>query len=167
MIDSPGSALYRQERIGKNGRPYILLKFRTMYFNSDKQSLLTVGGNDARITKSGYWMRRFKLDELPQLFNVIIGEMSMVGPRPEVKKYVDLYSKHQREILTVLPGITDLASITYFNENEILAAQTNPEDYYVNVIMPEKIDLNFRYIQNRNIYNYFKIIFNTVKKVLR
>jgi lipopolysaccharide/colanic/teichoic acid biosynthesis glycosyltransferase len=138
-----------------------------MKAGSDKQGQLTIGGRDIRITECGIWMRKFKLDELPQLFNVLAGHMSMVGPRPEVKKYVDLYSMEQREILSVLPGITDIASIVYSNENEILAAHENHEEYYIQVIMPEKIQLNLKYIRNRNAISYFGIILKTISRIVR
>lgn len=165
LLDSPGNIFYRQERIGKNGIPFNLLKFRSMRPGSDKQGLLTVGSGDLRITKSGIWIRRFKLDELPQLINVLIGNMSLVGPRPEVRKYVELYTTEQKKVLDVLPGITDLASIVYSNENELLDSQENPEDYYVKVIMPHKIQLNMEFIQHRNIWNYFEIICKTIFRI--
>ena len=162
LLDSPGTVLFRQIRIGKNGNPFTLLKFRTMKPDTDKLGLLTVGIRDVRITSCGIWIRRFKLDELPQLFNVLVGEMSMVGPRPEVKKYVDLYSLEQRKILSILPGITDMASIVYAKENDILVTQKNPEEYYIQVIMPDKILLNLKYVEERNLLNYFSIIFKTL-----
>lgn len=167
IVDSPGTILYKQVRIGKDEVPFTLLKFRTMQPYSDKTGLLTVGNKDNRITRSGIWIRKFKLDELPQLINVLLGNMSMVGPRPEVKKYVDLYSDEQKKVLSVLPGITDLASITYSNENEILSLQKNPEEYYIHTIMPEKIRLNLTYIQQRNLYNYFRIIMKTIFRIIK
>lgn len=133
-----------------------------MYANADKKGLLTVGEKDNRITKAGYYLRKFKLDELPQLFNVLAGDMSVVGPRPEVRRYVDLYSEEQRKALRVLPGITDYASIFYRNENDLLARTSNPEEFYVNEIMPKKIEMNFIYINNRTIKEYLKIIIKTV-----
>jgi lipopolysaccharide/colanic/teichoic acid biosynthesis glycosyltransferase len=165
-FDSPGTIFYRQIRIGKNGIPFTLLKFRTMKPNADKLGLLTIGSNDLRITRTGIWMRRYKLDELPQLFNVLIGEMSFVGPRPEVKKYVEQYTREQKEVLSILPGITDLASIVYSKENEILATQDNPEEYYMKVILPDKIILNLKYVRNRNILDYYKIILKTIAHIL-
>lgn len=164
-LDSKGPVFYRQKRIGRGGSEFSLLKFRSMHVDADKKGLLTVGGRDPRITRSGYILRKFKLDELPQLFNVLGGDMSLVGPRPEVKKYVDLYNDEQRKVLTVRPGITDMASIEFSNENEILEKQANPEQYYIDHIMPEKIRLNQQYIQSPTVGNYFRIILLTVKKI--
>jgi lipopolysaccharide/colanic/teichoic acid biosynthesis glycosyltransferase len=147
LIESKGGIFYLQERIGKNGIPFKLFKFRSMAVGSDSKGLLTVGMNDARITKLGQFIRKYKMDELPQLINVLKGEMSLVGPRPEVKKYVDLYTETQRKVLSVKPGMTDLASIEYSNENELLEKQTNPEEYYIREIMPKKIELNMLYIE--------------------
>ena len=161
-LDSKGPVIYRQSRVGKGGEPFWLLKFRTMHTGSDKKGLLTIGGKDSRVTRVGYFLRKYKLDELPQLWNVVKGDMSLVGPRPEVKKYVDLYNEEQRKVLTVRPGITDLASIIYRNENELLAKSSDPEAYYVNVIMPEKIRLNNKFISNRNVKDYLAILFKTV-----
>ncbi len=166
-LDSKGNAFYKQTRIGRYGKEFCLYKFRSMRMDADKESLLTFGDADARITKSGSFIRRYKLDELPQLFNVLIGEMSIVGPRPEVKKYVDLYTPEQRSVLSVRPGITDNASIVYYNENSILEKQSDPEAYYVSHIMPDKIKLNQLYISNPSVYNYFKIIFLTAKALFR
>ncbi len=165
IFSSKGPVLYRQIRIGKGGKEFTLLKFRSMYINSDRQGLLTVGGRDPRITPIGYFVRKYKLDELPQLWNVLIGEMSIVGPRPEVKKYVDLYTPEQRQILNARPGITDMASIIFKNENEILDKQTNPEQYYIENIIPEKIQLNHIFIKRPTLLSYFKIILLTAKKV--
>lgn len=164
-LGSKGPAFYKQVRIGLHGKEFTLLKFRSMHINADKLGLLTVGGRDPRITSAGYFIRKYKLDELPQLWNVLIGDMSIVGPRPEVKKYVDLYTPQQREILNVRPGITDMASIIFKNENEILDKQTDPESYYIHHIMPEKIRLNYIYIQRPNIINYFRIILLTAKNI--
>ncbi len=138
-----------------------------MAVGSDSKGLLTVGMNDARITKSGQFIRRYKIDELPQLINVLKGEMSLVGPRPEVKKYVDLYTETQRKVLSVKPGITDLASIEFSNENELLEKQSNPEEYYIREIMPKKIELNMLYIENPNLINYSKLILKTGLKIIR
>lgn len=138
-----------------------------MAVGSDSKGLLTVGMNDARITKLGQFIRKYKMDELPQLINVLKGEMSLVGPRPEVKKYVDLYTETQRKVLSVKPGMTDLASIEYSNENELLEKQTNPEEYYIREIMPKKIELNMLYIENPNLINYFKLILKTGLKIIR
>jgi lipopolysaccharide/colanic/teichoic acid biosynthesis glycosyltransferase len=138
-----------------------------MAVGSDSKGLLTVGMNDARITKSGQFIRRYKIDELPQLINVLKGEMSLVGPRPEVKKYVDLYTETQRKVLSVKPGMTDLASIEFSHENEILENQENPEEYYIQEIMPKKIELNMLFIENTNLINYFKLILKTGLKIIR
>ena len=167
QLESKGGIFYLQERIGKNGIPFKLFKFRSMAVGSDSKGLLTVGMNDARITKSGQLIRRYKIDELAQLINVLKGEMSLVGPRPEVKKYVDLYTETQRKVLSVKPGITDLASIEFSNENELLEKQSNPEEYYIREIMPKKIELNMLYIENPNLINYFKLILKTGLKIIR
>lgn len=161
-IDSRGPVLYRQTRVGMNGIDFGLLKFRSMRVNADKAGLLTVGGRDSRITNAGYYLRKYKIDELPQLFNVLVGDMSLVGPRPEVRKYVDLYTESQKKILLVKPGITDMASIAYKKENELLARSPDPEKTYITEIMPEKIKLNMIYIEDPGIIHYFKIIFQTI-----
>jgi lipopolysaccharide/colanic/teichoic acid biosynthesis glycosyltransferase len=161
-LTSKGPVFYMQSRVGKNGKDFKVFKFRSMYTDADKKGLLTVGGKDNRITPVGYYLRKYKLDELPQLLNVLKGEMSIVGPRPEVRRYVDLYNAEQRQVLNVLPGITDYASIAYRNENELLGMAANPEEMYVNEIMPKKIELNFSYIHNRNLKEYFTIIWRTV-----
>lgn len=162
IIDSRGPVLYKQQRVGRFGVDFTLLKFRSMRVNADKAGLLTVGGRDNRITNAGYYLRKFKLDELPQLFNVLAGDMSLVGPRPEVRKYVQLYNDEQKKVLQVRPGITDLASIAYKNENELLAQSEDPEKTYINEVMPEKLRLNQHFIENPTIKNYFTIIFRTV-----
>ena len=138
-LSSRGGVFYKQRRVGLNGRDFTLYKFRSMAVGSDKKGLLTVGGKDNRVTKAGYFIRKYKLDELPQLFNVLKGDMSFVGPRPEVRKYVDMYSEEQKRVLSVRPGITDIASMKYRNENDILAKAENPEQYYIDVIMPDKL----------------------------
>ena len=166
VMESKGGGFYKQERVGLNGIDFKLIKFRSMAIGSDKKGLITIGGNDSRITKIGIFIRKFKIDELPQLFNVLIGNMSLVGPRPEVRKYVDLYTIKQKEVLKVKPGITDYASIEYANENEILGAASDPDRVYIQDIMPSKIELNLRFIHNNSINEYFKIIFLTVKKIL-
>lgn len=166
LIESKGGIFYMQERIGKNGIPFKLFKFRSMAAGSDSKGLLTVGMNDARITKSGQFIRKYKMDELPQLINVLKGEMSLVGPRPEVKKYVDLYTETQRKVLSVKPGMTDLASIEFSHENELLEKQSNPEEYYIQEIMPKKIELNMMFIENPNLINYFKLILKTGLKII-
>ncbi len=166
-LNDGGSAFYKQVRVGKNNRNFTLLKFRSMKKDADRSGLLTVGNNDQRITGIGKFLRRYKLDELPQLINVFKGEMSFVGPRPEVRRFVDLYTEDQKKILTVLPGITDWASIYFINENEVLAQSDDPEKKYIEEIMPEKIRLNMKYIQNRNLGSYFKIIFLTFIKIFK
>ncbi len=165
--ESKGGGFYCQQRVGKDGRMFGLYKFRSMRTGSDKKGLITVGGHDSRITRMGYFIRRYKIDELPQLWNVLKGDMSLVGPRPEVKKYVDLYTEEQRRVLSVRPGITDYASIEYVDENEILGKAEDPDRVYVEEIMPAKIRLNMRFIENRNLKEYFKIIGLTFKNILR
>ncbi|MCP9545058.1 sugar transferase [Segatella copri] len=166
-IESKGGGFYSQERIGKNGKPFKLYKFRSMRIGSDKKGLITIGEKDNRITKTGFILRKYKLDELPQLWNVFIGDMSLVGPRPEVKKYTDLYTEEQKQVLHVRPGITDWASIKYVDENKILGESKTPDEAYVNLIMPNKIKLNMVYIQNQTLGEYFKIIFTTFKEIVR
>jgi lipopolysaccharide/colanic/teichoic acid biosynthesis glycosyltransferase len=161
-LTSKGPVFYMQKRVGKHGRDFEVVKFRSMYTDADKNGYITVGGKDKRITQIGYYLRKYKLDELPQLLNVLKGEMSIVGPRPELKRYVDLYNTEQRKVLNVLPGITDYASIAYRNENEILGMAADPEEMYVKEIMPKKIELNFSYINNRNLKEYFTIIWRTI-----
>ena len=165
--ESKGGGFYCQQRVGKDGRLFGLYKFRSMRTGSDKKGLITVGGHDSRITRMGYFIRKYKIDELPQLWNVLKGDMSLVGPRPEVKKYVDLYTEEQRRVLSVRPGITDYASIEYVDENEILGNAEDPDRVYVEEIMPAKIKLNMRYIENRNLNEYFKIIGLTFINILR
>lgn len=157
--------LFQQERIGQYGVPFNLLKFRTMVANADKQGQLTVGA-DRRITKSGKWLRKYKFDELPQLINVLKGEMSLVGPRPEVAKYVNMYNDEQRLVLNVRPGITDEASIAYFDENEILGKSQDPERTYIEDVMPRKLELNQRFVAQPTLGNYFRIIFKTIERVM-
>lgn len=166
-IDSVGPVFYKQIRVGQNGKDFGLFKFRSMVVDADKKGLITVGGRDPRITRSGYFIRKYKLDELPQLINVLVGDMSLVGPRPEVRKYVELYDDEQNKVLSVKPGITDYASIEYMDENEILGKSTDPEKTYIEEIMPEKIKYNMKYIKNRSLIEYFKIIFLTVLKIIR
>ncbi len=165
--ESKGGGFYCQQRVGKDGRMFGLYKFRSMRTGSDKKGLITVGGHDSRITHMGYFIRKYKIDELPQLWNVLKGDMSLVGPRPEVKKYVDLYTEEQRRVLSVRPGITDYASIEYVDENEILGKADDPDRVYVEEIMPAKIKLNMRYIENRSLNEYFKIIGLTFINILR
>ena len=166
-MDSQGPVFYKQVRVGQNGIDFGLFKFRSMVVDADKKGLITVGGRDPRITRSGYFIRKYKLDELPQLINVLLGDMSLVGPRPEVRKYVELYTDEQQKVLSVKPGITDYASIEYMDENEILGKSNDPEKTYIEEIMPEKIKYNMKYIQNKNVSEYFKIIFLTLLKIVR
>lgn len=168
MIISSGFPLfYLQTRVGKNSKDFKLFKFRTMHLDADKKGLLTVGGRDPRVTSIGYYLRKYKLDELPQLFNVLFGTMSLVGPRPEVRKYVDLYTKEQQQVLSVKPGITDFASLEYINENDLLAKSDNPENTYIDEIMPVKLALNAKYIQQQGILVDFKIIMKTILKIVQ
>ena len=167
VLESRGGGFYRQERTGRYGKPFRLIKFRSMNVNADKHGLITVGGHDNRITRVGYYIRKYKIDELPQLINVVKGDMSIVGPRPEVKKYTDLYTEEQCKILDVRPGITDDASIKYVDENEILGTSDNPERTYIEHIMPDKIKLNMIYISQNGIKEYFKIIFLTLTNIAR
>lgn len=166
-IDSKGPVFYKQVRVGQNGIDFGLFKFRSMVVDADKKGLITVGGRDPRITRSGYFIRKYKLDELPQLINVLLGDMSLVGPRPEVRKYVELYTDEQQKVLSVKPGVTDYASIEYMDENEILGKSNDPEKTYIEEIMPEKIKYNMKYIQNKNVSEYFKVIFLTLLKIVR
>jgi len=166
-FSSPGSVFYIQERIGRHGIPFRLYKFRSMRTGSDIKGLLTVGGRDPRITTFGYFLRKYKLDELPQLWNVLKGDMSLVGPRPEVEKYTRLYTDSQRRVLTVRPGITDPASIFYRDESEVLARATNPEELYVREIMPHKISLSLQYVERPTLIAYFRYIFLTIFAILK
>jgi lipopolysaccharide/colanic/teichoic acid biosynthesis glycosyltransferase len=162
---SRGGVFYVQKRVGKNNRDFNLFKFRTMRTGSDKAGLLTVGARDPRITTVGYYLRKYKMDELPQLFNVLTGSMSLVGPRPEVRKYVDMYNSEQLMVLNVRPGITDLASLRYFSENDLLAGTEDPETTYINHIMPEKLRLNKEYISTASLRTDLLILFKTVQKI--
>lgn len=164
--ESRGGIFYRQERIGKDYRHFKLLKFRSMYVGSDRSSRITVGNKDSRITRSGRFIRKFKLDEFPQLINVIVGDMSIVGPRPEVEEYVKMYSTEQLKVLSVRPGISDYASIEYMDENELLAKTDNPQELYVSEIMPAKLKLNLKYIKNQSMKVDLKIIMNTLKGII-
>lgn len=164
-LESKGGGFYCQQRVGKGGKDFRLVKFRTMHIGADKQGLITVGGHDSRITRTGYYLRKYKIDELPQLFNVLKGDMSLVGPRPEVRKYVDLYTPEQRRVLNVRPGVTDYASIMYVDENTLLGQADDPDKMYIERIMPDKIRLNMKYIENHSLKEYFKIIWLTVKAI--
>ncbi len=164
-ITSGFPVFYLQTRVGKNNIDFKLFKFRSMANNSDKKGLLTVGGRDPRITSVGYFLRKYKLDELPQLFNVLFGSMSLVGPRPEVRKYVDMYNEEQKKVLSVQPGITDYASLDYINENELLAKSQNPEETYIKEVMPAKLLLNLKYINEAGLGTDLKLIFKTIWKI--
>ena len=160
-LDSPGPVFYRQVRVGRYNKDFRIFKFRSMRIGSDKGSLVTIGGRDPRITRSGYFIRKFKIDELPQLINVLIGDMSLVGPRPEVRHYVNYWTPEQMHVLDVQPGITDPASIKYRNENELLEKAEDPEKYYIEVIMQEKIKLYLEYAEKSSFWYDLKIIFHT------
>ena len=166
LPSSNGRIFYFQKRVGKGNKNFTLFKFKTMISGSDQKGLITVGGRDPRITSVGYYLRKYKLDELPQLVNVLFGTMSLVGPRPEVRHYVDLYTTEQKEVLKVKPGITDYASLEYFNENELLAQSTNPEETYIKIVMPVKLELNKKYISEAGLINDFKIILRTIKRIM-
>lgn len=165
-LDSPGPVFYRQVRVGRGNKDFRLFKFRSMRVGSDKKGLITVGGHDPRVTRSGYYIRKYKLDELPQLINVFVGDMSLVGPRPEVRKYVDLYTPEQLRVLDVRPGITDMASIRYRNENELLEQAADPEQYYRDVVMQDKLRINLEYVADHSFVNDLKIIFMTFNAVV-
>jgi len=165
-VTSGFPVFYIQLRVGRGNVNFGLIKFRTMKINAHKTGLLTVGGRDPRITKIGYYLRKYKLDELPQLLNVFMGDMSLVGPRPEVRKYVDLYNAEQKKVLLVKPGITDYASLEYFSENELLAKSCNPEETYIKEIMPAKLDLNKKYILEMGFVTDIKIILRTLKRIV-
>ena len=165
-FDSKGGVFYKQERVGKNGKLFNLLKFRSMRPNADRAGQLTVG-DDNRVTKVGRFIRKYKLDELPQLFYIVKGEMSVVGPRPEVPKYVDMYSEEQKKVLLALPGLTDFASIEYLDEQKILGAADNPEKIYIEEVMPAKLELNLKYIKERNFWLDIGLIFKTIFSIFR
>lgn len=164
-FDSKGSVFYGQERVGKKRQNFRLWKFRSMRKSNSNNSLITIG-NDDRITKIGAFLRKFKLDELPQLFNILKGEMAIVGPRPEVPKYIAMYKQEQLRVLTVKPGLTDYASLEYFNESEILEKYENPEKAYIEIIMPAKLDLNLKYIDNKMVGKDLMIILKTIRRII-
>jgi lipopolysaccharide/colanic/teichoic acid biosynthesis glycosyltransferase len=166
-LDSRGGVFFNQERVGWKGKHFKLHKFRTMRPASESAGQITVGMRDPRITSIGYNLRKYKLDELPQLFNILKGEMSVVGPRPEVPRYVALYNEEQRKVLDVKPGLTDYASIDFVDENAILAKSSNPEKTYIEEIMPLKLNLNKKYIQEMSLKTDIKIIFGTIKAIFR
>ena len=165
--DSKGPVFYSQIRVGRGNKDIRLFKFRSMRPDSDKLGLITVGGHDPRITRSGYYIRKYKIDELPQLINVFIGDMSLVGPRPEVRKYVNMYTSEQMHVLDVRPGITSLASIYYRNENDILAAAENPDKFYVEKVMPDKIAIDLEYVDKANLMTDIKLILSTFSTIIK
>ena len=165
-LDSDGPVFYRQVRVGRNNKNFKIFKFRSMRVGADKGSLVTIGGRDPRITRSGYFIRKYKLDEFPQLINVFLGQMSLVGPRPEVRHYVNSWTPEQMHVLDVCPGITDPASIKFRNENELMEKAEDPEEYYINVIMQEKIKLYLEYVQNASFWYDIKLIFKTFEVII-
>ncbi|MFM1771584.1 MAG: putative undecaprenyl-phosphate galactose phosphotransferase [Bacteroidota bacterium] len=166
VLDDFGSPFFIQQRVGLHGKNFGLLKFRSMRKNAESKGQLTVGMKDNRITRSGYFIRKYKIDELPQLVNVFLGEMSVVGPRPEVPKYVLLYNEEQQNVLSIKPGITDFASIEYVRENELLSQSPNPEKTYIEEIMPAKLALNLKYVREQSFLTDMKIILQTIKAIL-
>ena len=165
-FDSKGPVFYRQVRVGRGNKDFRIFKFRSMRVGADKGSLVTIGGRDPRVTRSGYYIRKYKFDELPQLINVFIGDMSLVGPRPEVRHYVNYWTPEQMHVLDVCPGITDPASIKFRNENELMEKAEDPEDYYIHVIMQEKIKLYLEYVKNSSFWYDVKLIFETFKVIV-
>ena len=166
VIESQGGAFYRQVRVGKSNRDFKIFKFRTMRVGAEKGGLLTVGGRDPRVTRVGYYLRRYKLDELPQLFNVLLNDMSFVGPRPEVRRYVEMYNDEQKRVLLVKPGITDPASISYIDENEILSKADDPEATYIKEVMPAKLAINLAYLNRRSFFTDLGVLFQTAQKII-
>jgi lipopolysaccharide/colanic/teichoic acid biosynthesis glycosyltransferase len=167
VLDSRGGIFYRQFRVGKNNIDFKIYKFRTMRTGSDKKGLLTIGDKDSRVTNVGYFLRKYKIDELPQLLNILVGDMSFVGPRPEVRKYVDLYNQEQLKILSVRPGLTDFSSLDFIDESEILSQSSNPEETYIQEIMPAKLELCKKYIIEQSFKTDTKILLTTVLKILK
>lgn len=165
-LDSPGPVFYRQVRVGRHNKDFRIYKFRSMKVGADRQGLITVGGHDPRITRSGYFIRKYKLDEFPQLINVFVGDMSLVGPRPEVRKYVDMYTPEQMHVLDVRPGVTSLASIRYRNENELLDKAENPDQFYIDVVMQDKLAIDLEYVQNASFWYDIKLIFQTFWEIV-
>lgn len=166
VLDSKGGIFFLQQRVGKNNSDFFIYKFRTMRSGSDKKGLITVGAKDSRVTRVGYYLRKYKLDELPQLINVLKGDMSFVGPRPEVRKYVNMYSPEQLKVLEVKPGITDYASILFSNESELLAKAADPEKFYIETVFPAKLKLNMEYIQEKGFWKDIRLIFQTIAKII-
>lgn len=165
-LDSPGPVFYRQVRVGRYNKDFRIFKFRSMKVGADRQGLITVGGHDPRITRSGYFIRKYKLDEFPQLINVFICDMSLVGPRPEVRKYVDMYTPEQMHVLDVRPGVTSLASIRYRNENELLDKAEDPDQFYIDVVMQDKLAIDLEYVQNASFWYDIKLIFQTFWEIV-
>ena len=166
ITDSKGGIFFKQIRVGKGNKNFNILKFRTMKTDSEKKGFLTIGNKDNRITKVGYYLRKYKLDEFPQLINVLIGDMSIVGPRPEVRKYVDMYNEQQLKVLSVRPGLTDFASIEYMNESELLSKSEKPEETYISKIMPAKLSVNLIYIKKKSFLTDCIIIIKTIIKII-
>ena len=166
-LDSKGPVFYRQVRVGKDNKDFRIFKFRSMWVGSDKGSLVTIGGRDPRVTRSGYYIRKFKLDEFPQLINVFVGDMSLVGPRPEVRHYVEYWTPEQMHVLDVRPGITDPASIKFRNENELMEQAEDPEKYYIEVIMQEKLKLYLEYVKNHSFWGDIGLIFKTFWTIIK
>ena len=166
-LDSEGPVFFRQVRVGRYNKDFRIFKFRSMRVGSDKGSQVTIGGRDPRVTRSGYFIRKFKIDELPQLINVFIGDMSLVGPRPEVRHYVNYWTPEQMHVLDVRPGITDPASIKYRNENELLEKADDPEKFYIEVIMQEKILLYLQYVKNVSLGSDIRLILKTLWVVIK
>ena len=165
-LDSSGPVFYRQVRVGRHNKDFRIYKFRSMKVGADKQGLITVGGHDPRITRSGYFIRKYKLDEFPQLINVFVGDMSLVGPRPEVRKYVDMYTPEQMHVLDVRPGVTSLASIRYRNENELLDKAEDPDQFYIDVVMQDKLAIDLEYVKNASFWYDIKLIFQTFWEIV-
>ena len=164
--ESRGGVIYSQTRVGRYNKDFKLLKFRTMYTGSDQKGLITVGEHDARITPFGYFLRKSKMDEFPQLLNIIKGDMSIVGPRPEVRHYVDMYTEEQLKVLSVRPGLTDFASLVYIDENKLLENQEDPEEFYIKEMMPRKLELNLKYIEQQSVKTDAILVFKTLKAIV-
>lgn len=168
-LDSQGPVFYRQVRVGRNNKDFKLFKFRSMHVDADKKGLLTVGkdGKDPRVTRMGHFIRKYKIDELPQLINVFVGEMSVVGPRPEVRRYVQYYTPDQMRVLSVKPGITDNASIEFIDETSLLAQADDPEEFYIKELIPKKTSIYLQYVDNASFWLDIQIIFRTLIKIIR
>lgn len=167
LLCNKSGVFYIQSRVGRYDKPFKLLKFRSMRIGSDEKGLITIGSDDQRITKLGGLIRKYKLDEIPQLINILKGDMSFVGPRPEVRKYVDLYSEEQKKVLTVRPGLTDYASLRFFDENRILAEYDDPEKVYIGKILPDKLKLSLKYVEERNFLLDIKLILKTILRLFK